>query len=229
MLARQRQEVILERGPEDDRRGAGVGAGRAARRLRHDGPARHRGARRARAASGGCRWGDGRRAAAWTSRGSRPSRPRTAAAKKAIAAAAVQLLEPGASVALSAGTTTARGGGGGCSGIPRTHRRHQLAARWPRCCTRGAGDDLMVVLTGGEARAHRTRSWARWRWRRCGGLHVDWLLMGVHGMDAEAGFTTPNLAGGRDEPGAGRGARGAWPSWPTTPSGAWWDRARSPR
>jgi len=25
-------------------------------------------------------------------------------------------------------------------------------------------------------------------------LHVDWLLMGVHGMDAEAGFTTPNLA-----------------------------------
>jgi DeoR/GlpR family transcriptional regulator of sugar metabolism len=55
------------------------------------------------------------------------------------------------------------------------------------------GDDLTVVLTGGE----RTPSdalvgpLAVTALRR---LHVDWLLMGVHGMDAEAGFTTPNLA-----------------------------------
>ena len=53
-------------------------------------------------------------------------------------------------------------------------------------------DDLTVVLTGGE----RTPSDALVgpiavaALRR---LHVDWLLMGVHGMDAEAGFTTPNL------------------------------------
>jgi len=24
-------------------------------------------------------------------------------------------------------------------------------------------------------------------------LHVDWLFLGVHGVDARAGFTTPNL------------------------------------
>jgi DeoR/GlpR family transcriptional regulator of sugar metabolism len=56
----------------------------------------------------------------------------------------------------------------------------------------GGRDDHTVVLIGGE----RTPSDALVgpvavaALRR---LHVDWLLMGVHGMDAEAGFTTPNL------------------------------------
>ena len=91
------------------------------------------------------------------------------AAKQAIAAAAAALVEPGASVALSAGTTT--------------HAVASALLTTPR---------LTVVLTGGE----RTPSDALVgpvavaALRR---LHVDWLLMGVHGMDAEAGFTTPNL------------------------------------
>ena len=53
-------------------------------------------------------------------------------------------------------------------------------------------DDMTVVLTGGE----RTPSDALVgpvAVAALRGLHVDWLLMGVHGMDAEAGFTTPNL------------------------------------
>jgi DeoR/GlpR family transcriptional regulator of sugar metabolism len=52
---------------------------------------------------------------------------------------------------------------------------------------------VTVVLTGGE----RTPSDALVgpvAVAALRGLHVDWLLMGVHGMDAEAGFTTPNLA-----------------------------------
>lgn len=55
-----------------------------------------------------------------------------------------------------------------------------------------ARDDLTVVLTGGE----RTPSDALVgpvTVAALRGLHVDWLLS-VHGMDAEAGFTTPNLA-----------------------------------
>src|SRR6185312_10545467 len=113
------------------------------------------------------------------------------AAKQAIAAAAVQLLEPGASVALSAGTTT-HAVAAAMIGIPRlTVVTNSL--RVAEVLYESGGDDMIVVLTGGE----RTPSDALVgplsvaALRR---LHVDWLLMGVHGMDAEAGFTTPNLA-----------------------------------
>jgi DeoR/GlpR family transcriptional regulator of sugar metabolism len=112
------------------------------------------------------------------------------AAKRAIAAAAA-LIEPGASVALSAGTTT-HAVASALLDVPRltvvtnSLRVAEVLYESPR-------DDLTVVLTGGE----RTPSDALVgpvavaALRR---LHVDWLLMGVHGMDAEAGFTTPNLA-----------------------------------
>ncbi|WP_219418006.1 DeoR/GlpR family DNA-binding transcription regulator [Pseudonocardia nigra] len=112
------------------------------------------------------------------------------AAKQAIAAAAAGLIEPGASVALSAGTTT-HAAASALLPIPRltvvtnSLRVAEVLHESPR-------DDLTVVLTGGE----RTPSDALVgpvtvaALRR---LHVDWLLMGVHGMDAEAGFTTPNL------------------------------------
>ena len=113
------------------------------------------------------------------------------AAKQAIAAAAVQLLEPGASVALSAGTTT-HAVAAAMVGIPRlTVVTNSL--RVAEVLYESGGDDMIVVLTGAE----RTPSDALVgplsvaALRR---LHVDWLLMGVHGMDAEAGFTTPNLA-----------------------------------
>jgi DeoR/GlpR family transcriptional regulator of sugar metabolism len=112
------------------------------------------------------------------------------AAKQAIAAAAATLIEPGASVALSAGTTT-HAVASALLTVPRltvvtnSLRVAEVLHESPR-------DDLTVVLTGGE----RTPSDALVgpvaveALRR---LHVDWLLMGVHGMDAEAGFTTPNL------------------------------------
>lgn len=111
-------------------------------------------------------------------------------AKRAIAQAAVRLLEPGASVALSAGTTT-RAVAEALLAVPRlTVVTNSL--RVAEVLHESNRDDLTVVLTGGE----RTPSDALVgpvavsALRR---LHVDWLLMGVHGMDAEAGFTTPNL------------------------------------
>ena len=113
------------------------------------------------------------------------------AAKQAIATAAAQLIEPGASVALSAGTTT-HAVASALLGIPRlTVVTNSL--RVAEVLYEAGRDDHTVVLIGGE----RTPSDALVgpvavaALRR---LHVDWLLMGVHGMDAEAGFTTPNLA-----------------------------------
>lgn len=110
------------------------------------------------------------------------------AAKQAIAAAAVSLVEPGASVALSAGTTThavaaALLGVPGLTVVTNSLRVAELL--WP-------AESMTVVLTGGE----RTPSDALVgpvAVSALRGLHVDWLLMGVHGMDTEAGFTTPNL------------------------------------
>jgi DeoR/GlpR family transcriptional regulator of sugar metabolism len=112
------------------------------------------------------------------------------AAKQAIAMAAAGLVEPGASIALSAGTTT-HAVASELLAIPRltvltnSLRVAEVLHAVPR-------DDLTVVLTGGE----RTPSDALVgpvAVATLRGLHVDWLLMGVHGMDAEAGFTTPNL------------------------------------
>ena len=117
---------------------------------------------------------------------------RERAAKEAIGAAAARLVQPGTAIAVTAGTTT-----------------HALAVHltaipdltvvtnslWvaEALYARGERSGQTVVLTGGV----RTPSDALVgplsvaALRR---LHVDWLLMGVHGMDAEAGFTTPNLA-----------------------------------
>ncbi|MCO1656711.1 DeoR/GlpR family DNA-binding transcription regulator [Pseudonocardia humida] len=113
------------------------------------------------------------------------------AAKQAIAAAAAALVEPGASVALSAGTTT-HAVASALLGIPRlTIVTNSL--RVAEVLHDGGREDHTVVLIGGE----RTPSDALVGPVAVGALrrlHVDWLLMGVHGMDAEAGFTTPNLA-----------------------------------
>jgi DeoR/GlpR family transcriptional regulator of sugar metabolism len=112
------------------------------------------------------------------------------AAKQAIAVAAAALVEPGASVALSAGTTT-HAVASALLGIPRlTVVTNSL--RVAEVLHAASRDDLTVVLTGGE----RTPSDALVgpvAVATLRGLHVDWLLMGVHGMDADAGFTTPNL------------------------------------
>jgi DeoR/GlpR family transcriptional regulator of sugar metabolism len=112
------------------------------------------------------------------------------AAKQAIGAAAAKLVEPGASVALSAGTTTHAV----ASALLDTPRLTVVTNSLPvAALLHEAGrEDLTVVLTGGE----RTPSDALVGPVAVAALrhlHVDWLLMGVHGMDAEAGFTTPNL------------------------------------
>ena len=110
--------------------------------------------------------------------------------KAAIAAAAASLVAPGASVAISAGTTTYAVALGlrdvpdltvVTNSIPvadALHRQHR--------------QDLTVLLTGGT----RTPSDALVgpvAVAALRNLHVDWLFLGVHGVDERAGLTTPNL------------------------------------
>lgn len=116
---------------------------------------------------------------------------RERAAKEAIGAAAARLVRPGTAIAVSAGTTT-----------------HALAAHlapipdltvvtnslWVAevLYARGERSGQTVVLTGGV----RTPSDALVgpvAVQAVRDLHVDLVLMGVHGMDTAAGFTTPNL------------------------------------
>lgn len=111
-------------------------------------------------------------------------------AKRAIARAAADLVPDGASVGLSAGTTTAE--------VARELRDVSdltVVTNSPRVA------DLLhdptdhsrtVILSGGT----RTPSDALvGPVARAGlrGLHVDVLFLGVHGLDASAGLSTPNL------------------------------------
>jgi DeoR/GlpR family transcriptional regulator of sugar metabolism len=111
------------------------------------------------------------------------------AQKEAIARAAAALVEPGASVAVSGGTTTYAVARELTSLANLTVVTNSLPVAELLHRERPG---LPVVLTGGErspsealvgpvaVAALRT-------------LHVDWLFLGVHGMDARAGFTTPDL------------------------------------
>ena len=110
--------------------------------------------------------------------------------KKAIAAAAAALVEPGSSIGISAGTTTyefARAVRAVpdltvvTNSIPVAQLLHESGT-----------PGQTVVLTGGV----RTPSDALVGPVAVGALrmlHVDRLFLGVHGMDARAGLTTPNL------------------------------------
>ncbi|SBT37153.1 DeoR/GlpR family DNA-binding transcription regulator [Micromonospora auratinigra] len=110
--------------------------------------------------------------------------------KRAIAERAVELVEPGMAVALSAGTTTAalaarlaevRGLTVVTNSIPVADVLYQS----PR-------PDQTVVLTGGI----RTPSDALTgpvAEAAIATLNVDLLFLGVHGMSPRTGFTTPNL------------------------------------
>lgn len=123
----------------------------------------------------------------------RAKRELAARQKAAIAAAALDHVEPGSAVALSAGTTT--------------HHLAQLIAASPalrpltvvtnslpaaEALHRPDDHDLTVVLTGGT----RTPSDALVgpvALRALDGLRVDVTFLGVHGVDTHAGLTTPNL------------------------------------
>jgi len=114
------------------------------------------------------------------------------AQKLAIADAAMDLVPAGASIALSAGTTT----------WALATRLAQRADLRPLAVVtnslpvadalHAAGDVGDVVLTGGS----RTPSDALVGPLTVAALetlHVDLLFLGTHGIDADAGLTTPNL------------------------------------
>lgn len=125
--------------------------------------------------------------------GFRVKRELATAEKTAIARAALEHVTAGSAIALSAGTTTHLL----ASLIAEDRTRRPLTVvtnSLPAAETLDHPDDhdLMVVLTGGT----RTPSDALVgpiTTRALEALRVDVLFLGVHGMDAHAGLTTPNL------------------------------------
>lgn len=112
------------------------------------------------------------------------------AEKEAIGACAAQLVQAGDAIAVSAGTTThalARA----VRDVPNlTVVTNSLAVSDEMHAVGRV--DRRVLLTGGI----RTPSDALVGPMAVGALrdlHVDWLFLGVHGMDPDAGLTTPNL------------------------------------
>jgi DeoR/GlpR family transcriptional regulator of sugar metabolism len=110
--------------------------------------------------------------------------------KAAIAATAARLVEPGMAIALSAGTTTHAlaerlvdvPGITVVTNSPRVADVLEISRR----------PDQTVILTGGI----RTRSEAlvgSFAVAQLHSVHLDLVFMGVHGMEARAGFTCPNL------------------------------------
>ena len=111
------------------------------------------------------------------------------AQKEAIGRAAAALVEPGASVAVSGGTTTYAVARELTSlanltvvtnSLPVAELLHREPPGLPVVLTGGARNPSDALVGPVAVAALRT-------------LHVDWLLLGVHGMDARAGFTTPDL------------------------------------
>jgi DeoR/GlpR family transcriptional regulator of sugar metabolism len=110
--------------------------------------------------------------------------------KRAIARAAAQLVDPGSAVGLSAGTTTWTLAHHlrdvpGITVVTNSIRIADVFHRSPR-------PDQTVVLTGGV----RTPSDALVgpvAVAAVRSLHLDLVILGIHGMDERAGFTTPNL------------------------------------
>jgi DeoR/GlpR family transcriptional regulator of sugar metabolism len=112
--------------------------------------------------------------------------------KEAIARAAAELVEPGQAIGLTAGTTTWR----------LAHRL--LDTRTPDLTVvtnsmraadvlrREKRPDLTVILTGGVGTPSDALvgpvAVATLR-----SLHIDLLFLGVHGISADDGFTTPNI------------------------------------
>jgi DeoR/GlpR family transcriptional regulator of sugar metabolism len=110
--------------------------------------------------------------------------------KAAIAAEAAKLVQPGMALALSAGTTTYALAGliANIPGITVVTNSVQVSD----VLNRSRGQDQTVILTGGV----RTPSEALvgpFAIAQLRSVHLDLVFMGVHGMDAKAGFTCPNL------------------------------------
>jgi len=113
-------------------------------------------------------------------------------AKQAIAARAAELVRPGTAIAVSAGTTTwamARH-------LTSVHdltvvtNSTTIAHTISALATSGR---RTVILTGG-ARTPSAALVGPVAQLAIRSLHVDQLFIGVHGIDPDAGFTTPNIA-----------------------------------
>src|SRR5262249_46285640 len=114
------------------------------------------------------------------------------AAKNAIAVQAASLIQPGAAIALSAGTTTWAMAPLVVT-IPGLTVVTNSTTVADAIATLDPTNQVSVILTGGV----RTPSAALVgpvADRTIATMHVDQLFLGVHGMDAHVGFTTPNLA-----------------------------------
>jgi DeoR/GlpR family transcriptional regulator of sugar metabolism len=116
--------------------------------------------------------------------------------KEAIARAARALVEPGQAIGLTAGTTTWLLAHHlvDVPGLTVVTNSLQVA----NVLYAERRPDLIVILTGGV----RTPSDALvgpLAVATLRSLHVDLLFMGVHGMTADAGFTTPNLLEGETD------------------------------
>ncbi len=110
--------------------------------------------------------------------------------KAAIAAEAAKMVQPGMALALSAGTTTYALAGliADIPGITVVTNSLQVS----EVLNRARGQNQTVILTGGV----RTPSEALvgpFAIAQLRSVHLDLVFMGVHGMDAKAGFTCPNL------------------------------------
>jgi DeoR/GlpR family transcriptional regulator of sugar metabolism len=110
--------------------------------------------------------------------------------KSSIAVAAAGLVQPGDSVALSAGTTTH---------AVAMHLRHvphltvvTNSVPHAEVLHEAGREDLTVILTGG-VRTPSNALVGPVAVATLRTMHVDWLFLGVHGFDERAGFTTPNL------------------------------------
>jgi DeoR/GlpR family transcriptional regulator of sugar metabolism len=112
------------------------------------------------------------------------------AEKAAIAEAALALVDPGTAIGISAGTTTyaiARR----LVDVPRLTVVTN-GVRIADILHDGGRPDQTIILTGGV----RTPSDALvgpFAVAALRSVHLDLVLMGVHGMDLHAGFTSPNL------------------------------------
>lgn len=110
--------------------------------------------------------------------------------KSEIARTAASLIKPGSTVAVSAGTTAYA-----VAVELRPVKQLTVVTNSPRVAELlydRSRDDQTIVLTGGvrtpsDALAGPVAN------AMLAGIHVDTLILGVHGIDLEAGLTTPNL------------------------------------
>ena len=110
--------------------------------------------------------------------------------KNAIAAEAAKLVQPGMALGLSAGTTTYALAGllADIPGITVVTNSLQVS----EVLNRSRAQNQTVILTGGV----RTPSEALvgpFAISQLRSVHLDLVFMGVHGLDARAGYTCPNL------------------------------------